>query len=111
MRDCAKLTRWGFLNLKDPDYPTARGEFALARMIEEFCAALAFLFAGAPGAKRHRSVDSYSLKHAAERWAAAHGSKGAYVSNGALIAAALARGLTVRRRGINALIDLTGLSP
>lgn len=42
------------------------------------------------------SPGSYGLKHDAERWGRAHG-MAPYVSNGALIAAAVALGLPMRR--------------
>jgi hypothetical protein len=50
---------------------------------------------------------SYYLKHAAEKWA------GAYISNGALIAAAVHLGFAIERApsNINAQIGVTALEP
>ena len=69
-----------------------------------FAVALAFIKAGAPGGWRHpEGYYSYGLKHAAERW-----SERTYVSNGAMIAAAIACGWSVRRIGINAYLSPPG---
>jgi hypothetical protein len=49
----------------------------------------------------HRTIGSYGLKHRAERWA------GAYISNGAFIAAAHIEGYRIERDGPNAYFSLT----
>lgn len=51
-------------------------------------------------------VSSYSLKHRAEHWGKDNGME-PYVSNGALIAAALLLGLAIKPTGINALIGVS----
>jgi hypothetical protein len=52
----------------------------------------------------NRDFDSYGLKHCAETWG------GAYVGNGALIAAALHLGFIVEATGRNALINAAARS-
>lgn len=65
-----------------------------------------------PDTKPQRALNSYGLKHSVENlWAAAHrGAGGVYITNGALILAALARGYPVKQcpppEGINASIHL-----
>ena len=59
-------------------------------------AAIAFLSMLTP--TRTARIGSGILKHDAERWAARYG-LGSYVSRGAILAAAVALGLTIRRRG------------
>jgi hypothetical protein len=65
-------------------------------------AALAYLKAGAPlNSAPSAGMYSYSLKHRAEKWA------GRYISNGAMIAAALMLGWKVKRAwndGLNATV-------
>jgi hypothetical protein len=93
-----KLTRWGFLNLSDPDHGRARAE--MVAHFDEFQRACDFIAAGMPGASqgRRRGYESYSMKHRAQEWA------GRYVSNGAVIAAALASGWAAKRHGMNAML-------
>jgi len=45
---------------------------------------------------KHPNVSSYVLKHAAERWSRRGGGSGTYVSNGALIVAAILKGLPIK---------------
>jgi hypothetical protein len=63
---------------------------------DEVATAVAFL--SFPKPIQTPSVNSYSLKHAAENWGARHGMR-AYISNGALIVAAVELGLAVRPYG------------
>jgi hypothetical protein len=72
-----KLTAWGVKFEGDPVVPT---EVALCIAFLRQCRATT-----------KPKVDSYRLKHVAERWA------GRYVSNGALIAAATYLGLKMSR--------------
>ncbi|HWY85008.1 MAG TPA: hypothetical protein VNY10_24255 [Roseiarcus sp.] len=70
-----------------------------------FATAIAFIRAHAAGAHRQRQgYYSYVLKHTAEKWTETDDGPGyEYVSNGAMIAAAIASGWSVRRvDGINA---------
>jgi len=64
---------------------------------DELATAAAFLRLLTPTATAsYKSPGSYGLKHDAERWGRSHG-MAPYVSNGALIAAAVALGLPIRR--------------
>jgi hypothetical protein len=73
--------------------------------LDEFERAIAWLRLVPRRANINQNHSSYGLKHAAERWA------GAYVSNGALIAAALHLGIRLEqcrgREGINALLAVS----
>jgi hypothetical protein len=72
--------------------------------IGEFRRALDWLQCVPPRLTVNRDFDSYRLKHAAEHWA------GGYVSNGALIAAALHLGFVVEpiAGSLNAYISVSG---
>jgi hypothetical protein len=98
-----KLTRWGLMNLSDPDYGRARAE--LAAHPEEFQTASEFIHAGMPGVQVARRYHSYSLKHRAEEWGGTIFPEWSYVSNGAMIAAALASGWDVKRAKLNAWLS------
>jgi len=91
----------GFLGASNAFYATPT--VGLSEVPEQFAAAMDFIRAGAPGGwRRPRGRYSYGLKHAAEAWSrTAYGDK-AYVSNGAMIAAAIASGWSVEPDGINA---------
>jgi len=74
---------------------------------EQFAVAMAFIQAGAPGvpfATRRNGGRFYSsgVKHAAERWSEETLGAHHYVSNGAMIAAAIASGWSVEPDGANA---------
>lgn len=71
----------------------------------EVATAIAFLCRCRP--TKTTSLSSYGLKHAAERWGEANGAE-PYVSNGALIAAALYLGLRVKlyNASLNAMIEV-----
>jgi hypothetical protein len=100
MAEHPKLTRWGLMNLSDPDYGRARAE--LTAHPEEYRIAGEFIHAGMPGVRGAKRYHSYSLKHRAEEWGGAIFPEWSYVSNGAMIAAALAFGWEVERAKLNA---------
>lgn len=71
-----------------------RSRLHLRDAVAEFTRALAFLRARPPLSP----ISSYAFKHAAERWHRERNPDAeAYISNGALIAAALAQGLSCER--------------
>lgn len=104
---------WG----TDPaDFDRSRAHMTSPHGVEEFERALAFVEAcWRPTRAITRHASSYGLKHSAERWHRARLGDGAdcYVSNGALIAAALHLGYRHRPlpRTSNCLFNVAKIRP
>ena len=102
-----KVARAAYPNLTPSGFATTDKTLADDQFShEEIATALAFLKQCKP--IKHPSRGSYGLKHMAEDWGEAHGLAG-YVSNGALIVAAVALGFPIRRVGLNAGIAISRL--
>lgn len=103
MSEWADLTCWGFSHPKAKGFAKARAELQ-SDGISYFIRAVEWL-RHIP-TRKTVNLGSYGLKHQAERWG------GDYVSNGALIAAAIHLGFKVERISgtPNALINVAGRS-
>ena len=103
MAEWERLTCWGFSNPKDKDFAKARAALR-DDGVSYFIRAVEWLH-HIPR-RNTVSLDSYWLKHQAEWWS------GNYVSNGALIAAAIHLGFKVEpiSGSPNALIGAAGRS-
>jgi hypothetical protein len=98
-----RLTIGGLMGPLEPGYITGRAK--LLAHPAEFEAACEYICAGIPRTPGRRPYYSYSLKHDAESWGGTVRPGRPYVSNGAMIAAAIACGWEVVRRdraGLNA---------
>jgi hypothetical protein len=97
-----RLTSGGLMDPHERGYNTDRAE--LPAHPAEFAAACEYIRAGIPRTPGRRPHYSYSLKHDAESWGGTVRPDRPYVSNGAMIAAAIACGWEVRRdrAGLNA---------
>jgi hypothetical protein len=95
------LTSEGLMDRGEPGYVASRAK--MLTYPEDFALACAFIALGELGPRSHGEFHSYALKHRAERWSRLlRLGRQNYVSNGAMIAAALAFGWDVRRDGVNA---------
>lgn len=79
-----------------------RAKMLEPNVVEQVADAIRFLDAAGRQKMLNRRSTSYGWKHVAERWV------GRYISNGAMIAAALIRGYTVKRcaTGSSAFINI-----
>ena len=98
------LTSEGLMDRGEPGYAASRAK--MLTYPEDFALASAFIAAGDLGPRSHGEFHSYALKHRVERWSRLlQLSRQHYVSNGAMIAAALAFGWGARRDGVNAWLN------
>jgi hypothetical protein len=97
------LTRIGFENPCACGFTERRAEMLHPVTLDEFDRSVGWL-AFVPKAKRC-AADSYFAKHVCENWV------GVYISNGALIAAAVHSGFTVERSTESVNADLNLSSP
>jgi hypothetical protein len=112
MKTYPRLTAAGFLSPRDPDFAVYRAEMLTEAFMNEVDRAEDFL----RGYRKIKNVSflqmSYGLKHRAERCAREAGADwgDCYVSNGALIVAAVLHGFVVKRVGrssLNAYINIS----
>ena len=98
------LTAQGFERPGSEDFDSHRADLLHPNGVAYFENARAWLSVVPARAAPNQECDSYLLKHVVEHWC------GTYVSNGALIAAALHLGLAVRQcpSFINAWIGVAG---
>ncbi len=95
------LTSEGLMDRGEPGYAASRAK--ILTYPQDFELACAFIVSGELGPRSYGEFHSYALKHRAERWSRLlQSDRQHYVSNGAIIAAALAFGWDVRRDGSNA---------
>ena len=95
------LTIEGLMDRGEPGFAASRAK--ILTYPQDFELACAFILSGELGPRSHGEFHSYSLKHRAERWSRLRQlDRQHYVSNGAMIAAALAFDWGVRRDGLNA---------
>lgn len=104
----AHLSRSGLQN-RLPDLgadPAWQAELTDERGLAEVGRARAYIRSRRPRKTLNRRRSSYGWKHEAEKWA------GAYVSNGAMIAAAHLERLTIQQIGwsLNALLSLSDIA-
>jgi len=90
--------------------PHSRGYYGLPTppLEKQVETALAYLSQLKP--TKQPTFSSYHLKHCAERWGKRHGME-PYVSNGALIEAAIRLGLVIKPNNINAGIGVSKHDP
>jgi hypothetical protein len=91
------LTRWGFWPAAQDGFEAARAEMTSQNAIEEFERACQFLTEHCERRQTCSNFSSYGWKHRAEIWFREVKGKRQYVSNGMLIAAAIANGLKIER--------------
>jgi hypothetical protein len=110
-----RLARWGFGMGRDArqtreerqsEFEQNRAELYRARGIAEFLRAREYLSYASHRRTINDRVSSYGLKHAAEHYFRDCGLNDNYVSNGALIAAAIHLGFNYRADGLNAYFNM-----
>lgn len=109
------LTRFGFGIFDDPrksreqrrrEFEESRAELLTPHATDEFIQAREFLSHFSRRRTINEKVSSYGLKHQAERFCKDRGD--GYVSNGALITAAIHLGFNIRQDGPNAYFNIGG---
>jgi hypothetical protein len=86
--------------------PDPRGYYGSRAAPDEHQIEIALAYLSRLRPTKRATMSSYSLKHCAERWER-HNGRNVYVSNGALIAAAIRLELTIIPHGINASIGVS----
>jgi hypothetical protein len=109
------LAAWGFGILREPQKPYQQRlrEFEESRSallspagVDEFIRSREYLSYFPRRRTINRGVSSYGLKSSAERFHRDRGATDSYMSNGALISAAVHLGFDIRQHGINAHFNI-----